>query len=199
MIENYPERLRKFHERPHGRLVDAALMHALEGLPTGASVLDYGCGTGVFLDSLSHERPELRLCGFDPTWGGGFVGAGVRLHRYELPPHQVDAIVCSEVLGHVDRPDETLLGMRMLLKQHGMLLLVIPSKTYEWAMTVPNLLTGYKSDPTMLHRWFSYQLADLVREAGFVVQSVVGVSPVLGALHESILLTAWNPTPRVHT
>ena len=61
------------------------------------SVLDYGCGKGLILDSLSEKLIPLgmRLQGYDPC-----------VEKYSEPPKPADILLCTDVLEHVE-PEKT--------------------------------------------------------------------------------------------
>lgn len=190
---SYPERLRAFHRSRHGQLVDDTLVDRLRELTPGSKVLDYGCGTGEFLMYLRYRLgyKGLGLFGYDPVWGDHVDSPGISICKDGLMPKQVDAVVCSHVLGHVSQPHFWLFLMLELLKPGGLLLLVVPSRAYGLVMTPVNVLSGYRSDPTLLHRWLPWELKSVVGRVGFAVQSVAGISPVLGGLFtESTLVVA---------
>jgi len=58
-VYDHPLPQRLFYQRVHRRILARLRPRA------GARVLDVGCGTGVFLDSLAAERPGLALTGLD--------------------------------------------------------------------------------------------------------------------------------------
>ena len=61
------------------------------------SVLDYGCGKGLILGSLSEKLIPLgmRLQGYDPC-----------VEKYSEPPKPADILLCTDVLEHVE-PEKT--------------------------------------------------------------------------------------------
>lgn len=54
------------------------------GAPSGAHVLDIGCGGGQFLEALARVRPDLRLAGVEPS------APLLRRAAERLRPHEVD-------------------------------------------------------------------------------------------------------------
>jgi SAM-dependent methyltransferase len=101
-------------------------------LPPGASVLEVGCGTGVFLPALAEAvGPEGRLVGIDHSQA--FLDeAGARLARlglttrvelirgdaHELPFEDAafDAVHCERVLMHLEDPDRAIREMVRVAK-----------------------------------------------------------------------------------
>ena len=90
------------------------------------SVLDIGCGEGLWFPLLRRLRPKVRYIGVDPSeyvvrrFGGRRnirLGDFASLHRLRLPAKQ-DLIVCSDVLQYV--PDADILrGLRRVQRMLG--------------------------------------------------------------------------------
>jgi SAM-dependent methyltransferase len=110
---------RKFERELAERLV---ARYALRG----RDVIEIGSGSGHFL-ALLCELAEARGVGFDPSHepehADPRLGARARVVRgYYGPEHAalpVDALVCRQVLEHVDEPHAFLAGLRELLAKHG--------------------------------------------------------------------------------
>jgi len=110
---------RKYERELAERLVER---YALEG----KDVVEIGAGNGHFL-ALLCERAGARGVGFDPAFepehGDPGLGAGVRMLRGLYGPEHaslpVDALVCRQVLEHVDEPHAFLASLRALLAGHG--------------------------------------------------------------------------------
>lgn len=62
-----------------------------------------------------------------------------------------DAVILSHVLGHVPKPFEMLRQAIGVCRPGGIVVLAVPNPTYDWLMTPMNALTGYQSDPTLIH------------------------------------------------
>lgn len=108
------------------------------GLPSGASCLDVGCGTGVFADEVSSEL-GVSVTGVDvePTWGDASREDRRTANANDLPfedrsfdlVYSVDVICCEEV-----DPQRACLEMSRVLKPDGYLLLAVPA--YQWMLSV---------------------------------------------------------------
>lgn len=105
--------------------VSFLLRHA----PTRGRLLELGCGEGKVLRTLARERPSLTLLGCDvrdvsPS-DGAFefrrMASGVPAADQEL-----DAVVFSDVLEHVDDPRATLAELRRVLRPGGTLVGFVP-------------------------------------------------------------------------
>jgi len=123
-------------QRHRWRLV----VRELEGLPHRAVVVDLGCGSGALLERIGQERPDARLIGIDvePL---ALEQARRRLPAAELVQSdlddhgaaaarfhgQADAVVCSEVLEHLDAPERALLLAHDLLRPGGRLVVTVPA------------------------------------------------------------------------
>lgn len=110
---------RKFEHELAERLV---ARYALEG----RDVIEIGSGTGHFL-ALLCARAGARGVGFDPSHDPAHadprLGADVRVVRGYYGPEYaslpVDALVCRQVLEHVDEPHAFLAPLRALLAGQG--------------------------------------------------------------------------------
>lgn len=56
------------------------------------SILDFGCGKGLFVESMKKEFPFITSYGFDPSH---------KLYN-QIPNHNVDMIVSFDVLEHIE-------------------------------------------------------------------------------------------------
>ncbi len=128
--------------------------------------LDFGCGTGHLLRSLSARRPTWRLAGAD-------LGEQNR-QRVETIPHVesyfsggldgvdglFDAVSLSHVLEHVPEPAGLLDGIRRRLAAGGELLIAVP----DWRANPFDLLVA-----DHCHHFQLGQLRELIGNAGFTV------------------------------
>ncbi len=122
-------------QRHRWRLV----VRELAGLPDGAVVVDLGCGSGALLERIAQAVPKATLIGIDmepqalalatrrlPT--AQFVRADLDAG---LRPAELNgvasAVVCSEVLEHLERPEDALVLANEILRQGGLLIVTVPS------------------------------------------------------------------------
>src|SRR5882757_972932 len=81
-------------------------MQLVEPYLTGsATLLDYGCGQGRFLNELAVEfkkdQPNISLLGYDPIMSAKFDGYQVVSNQDEMAPESVDVITSLEVCEHL--------------------------------------------------------------------------------------------------
>lgn len=152
-------------------------------VPTGARVLDVGCGTGS-LSSLIREHCQAEVVGVEPDPARVEMAraCGLRVHagvlelglRQELG--EFDVVVFGDVLEHLSDPYEVLTTALGFLKAGGLVLISVPNVAH-WTMR-QNLLRGrfnYESsgimDATHL-RWFTQRtLVALCESVGLQVEA----------------------------
>lgn len=114
---------------------------AFEGAPS--RVIDVGCGTGHLLAALLKriDPPELavgvdnsteaiaRLREFVPT-AVAVVASVYELER-ELEPESFDLVLCTEVLEHLERPEDALMQLRRLRSPDGRIIVTVPDGTVD--------------------------------------------------------------------
>jgi ubiquinone/menaquinone biosynthesis C-methylase UbiE len=114
---------------------------ASEGAPS--RVIDVGCGTGHLLAALLKriDPPEravgvdnsneaiARLREFVPT-AVGVVASVYELER-ELEPESFDLVLCTEVLEHLERPEDALMQLRRLRSPGGRIIVTVPDGTID--------------------------------------------------------------------
>jgi 2-polyprenyl-3-methyl-5-hydroxy-6-metoxy-1,4-benzoquinol methylase len=99
-------------------------------------LIDVGCGTGDLLAVMVSRLSSIdEVVGVDHTEAGlarlaELVPAARRIHcdlyEIDLPSHQFDLVVCTEVLEHLDRPEEALLILCRLCSANGTVLITVP-------------------------------------------------------------------------
>lgn len=135
MKASFPDTSYGFVKRVH--IFSSWIEQARHQTGRALSILDYGCGTGVFL-TFPLGQTGNRIMGVDPHPPS--IDAANRLN----PPENVtfracdldallqssekfDVIICSEVLEHLHDPQGHLKGFRSLLYDSGLLILSIPN------------------------------------------------------------------------
>ena len=100
-------------------------------LPPPARVLDLGGGEGAFASRLRDEGYEVTLADLDPPEDLGI--RTVRLDLNDAPSHRVfdggsyDAVVCVEVIEHLESPIQLLRSARRITRDGGILLVTTPN------------------------------------------------------------------------
>ncbi len=110
LYRDYPLNQRRLDVFARGTLRN--LLRRLEraGLAKDASILDYGCGNGVFIDYL-RQRGYTDVHGYDPH-----VPAFAR-----HPEGRFDCVVANDVIEHVADPRATIADFAALVRPGGML------------------------------------------------------------------------------
>lgn len=117
--------------RHRRRLVLASLRRA--GVTNG-SVLDVGCGLGEMIDFLADAEPRIQFTGVD------FSSVAIDRCRERRPefdwivhdvtsgpiPGSFDAVICSEVLEHLEEPRAAVQHLAAAVKPDGFLILTVP-------------------------------------------------------------------------
>jgi len=129
-------------------LDDAERREVLPFIPASArSILDVGCGAGVFGALLRAARPELRLVGLDPKpprpqdvppYDDRLTG----LFPSDLPDEQFDCIVFNDVLEHMVDPWQALRAAHRSLTPNGTVVASIPNVRNIPHVVAPLLLRG---------------------------------------------------------
>jgi SAM-dependent methyltransferase len=138
-------------------------------LEEGSSVLDMGCGEGRHTIGLFIEK-KINAFGFDLSIDDLNI-ARSRLRDFpsinKLPFAEgaYDSVICSEVLEHVDSPEESIRELVRVLKPGGILALSVPRFLPEWICW--RLSEGYQNMPGGHVRIFKHStLKQLATEAG---------------------------------
>jgi SAM-dependent methyltransferase len=130
--------LERVSTMPLLRTVAAHALDSLRLLP-GHSVLEVGCGSGVFLPRLAEAvRPQGQVIGIDPA-GALVEAARLRVRpqsavtvqvadAYDLPFDNAsfDAAHCERVLMHLAHPERALQEMRRVVKPGGWIVAAEP-------------------------------------------------------------------------
>jgi SAM-dependent methyltransferase len=129
---------------------------AAQGLAKGSSILDAGAGESVYKKFFSHcDYKAIDLAVGESQWNYSnldYVGA---LHDMPIANEQFDAVLCTQVLEHLEWPRESVKEMHRVLKPGGKLYMTVP-------MAHPEHQTPYD-----FFRYTSYGLASICKQAGF--------------------------------
>ncbi len=137
-------------EDAYGRAKRQRFLEAVIRAAKPRSVLDFGCGTGTQLTwPLAEAFPQVSFLGVDsdPTtiaWARRqAIPSNLRYESEDDPDRRVDMIIASEVLEHVDAPDQLLHYFRDRLVEGGRLVVTIPNGygPFETMCFVEHLLT----------------------------------------------------------
>lgn len=120
-----------WHERGDLDLVPERWRIAASYIPSGASLLDIGCGSGEFLEYLKFERPDVRGCGADYSEVSVARARKRGFHAFQIDlgsediPGEYDCITSLETLEHI--PDAEAAIVRLRDASRGRLIVSIPN------------------------------------------------------------------------
>ena len=148
-----------------------AFMHRMYELlaSTGAeTVLDAGCGEGFAVEYLTRQRPGWQITGVDLSsdaiaYAQAQFGNRARFQTgsiYELPfpDDSFDAVLCSEVLEHLDDPDRAVAELKRVARHY--VVITVPREPYfQWLNNIGQGL-GLSPDPEHVNFWtkMSFQM-----------------------------------------
>lgn len=112
IYSDYPLNQRSLDVFARGTLRNLVRRLKRAGLAKDASILDYGCGNGVFIDYL-RQRGYTDVSGYDP-----YVSAYAA-----RPERQFDCVVANDVIEHVPDPRRTMADSAALVRPGGLLYL----------------------------------------------------------------------------
>ena len=144
----------------------------------GCYFMDFGCGSGLYLEKMRRMHPNWHLYGFDNsetacenTRAKGFEVRCGDFMSIDYPKNNFDIIYMGHVVEHLNDPRAVLAKINGLLKLEGELMIITPNfdslsekvfGTYWFAMETPRHLFLFDKRT----------LALLLKETGFVVESV---------------------------
>lgn len=125
LINTVYKTARKFTLASKVELVKKYINH-----PVGAKILDYGCGTGNFLESC--KMSGLQITGVEPSDDARKTAAlntGVKIHQAisEVTEKQ-DVITLWHVLEHIPDLHDLLNELKDRLLQNGVLIIAVPNR-----------------------------------------------------------------------
>ena len=143
------------------------------------SVLDVGCGTGLFATRIRSAAPRARVWGVDlvaamlakgrARWRSDpehVVAVQGDSERLPFPDGAFDVVTCANSFHHYPRQDRAVAEMRRVLKPGGRLFLVDGCRDGLWGWLVYDVcVAGVEGD--VLHAP-AYRVRDLFAQAGFV-------------------------------
>lgn len=136
------------------------------GLAPGSRLLDAGAGECAYKGLFRHcDYKAVDMAIGDSTWNYDHLDYKAPLDNLPIPDATFDAVLCTQVLEHLQKPLESVQEMYRVLKPGGRLFLTVPMSQDE------------HQTPYDYFRYTSYGLNYICTEAGF---SVVNVSPMGG-------------------
>jgi len=136
------------------------------------TILDYGCGTGMFLNACKKNGWE--TFGMEPDSGARKIASEMSLKTFpdknslkaEIGNKQVDAITLWHVLEHVTDLEETLSFFKTNLKATGVLIIAVPNYTSYDAQYYKQFWAAYDV-PRHLYHFEINTISKLLSPYGF--------------------------------
>lgn len=127
-----------------------------QSLPVGSSLLDAGAGEGVYKKYFAHcDYKAIDLAVGESRWNYSNLDYVGPLHKMPIENDTFDAVLCTQVLEHLEWPRESVKEMHRVLKPGGRLYMTVP-------MTHPEHQIPYD-----FFRYTSYGLKSICEHAGF--------------------------------
>lgn len=143
--------------------------------PSGGRLLDVGCASGVFLNSMKAletwvikgVEPNAQVAEYARRKYGLDVVTGT-LEKARFPQGYFDCVTMWDVLEHVHSPLDTLLEINRILKDDGILLVRVPNLASWDARLFRQTWAGLDA-PRHLYIFTPETLAAMLAQAGFQV------------------------------
>jgi len=136
------------------------------------TILDYGCGTGMFLNTC--EEAGWKSFGFEPDPEARKIasqqGALVTSSKSELAPEQFDIITLWHVLEHVTDLRSTLDFFQSSLSQKGRLIIAVPNYSSYDARHYGEFWAGYDV-PRHIYHFNLESIQRLLSQFGFKLEA----------------------------
>lgn len=107
----------------------------------GNDILEVGCGSGTIVKRLSEKGKNViaidlgqQFVRFCHAKYENACFCETDAHYLPFADNSFDTIVCSEVLEHVDHPEQALHEFNRVLRQQGKLVLTTPNICFRWAL-----------------------------------------------------------------
>ncbi len=146
---------------------------AMRLMPAGASVLDVGCGRGLFLAMMRERGYRVRGTELSATTAANAY-PGVPIEPGELVPGRFepgafDLISIWHVLEHMRRPDVALAAAHEALGENGRLLIAVPNYA-SWQARLGGEHWFHLDVPRHIHQFSPATLRRLVERHGFDIE-----------------------------
>lgn len=127
-----------------------------KSLPADSSILDAGAGESVYKKFFSHcNYKAIDLAIGESRWNYTNLDYVGHLHAMPIEDETFDAILCTQVLEHLEWPRESIKEMYRVLKPGGKIYLTVPMAHEE------------HQTPYDFFRYTSYGLESICKHAGF--------------------------------
>jgi SAM-dependent methyltransferase len=165
-----------FYFLPHLREIVGRQVMNLKAQPEGGRLLDVGCGSGGFLESMSLLGWDAVGVEVDPMAVKAAQDKKLRVHLGDLeaqnfPDNMFDVIVLQHVIEHLHDPIGLLKECRRLLKSGGRLILITPN-VQSWGHRLFKDTWRGLEPPRHLYLFSSRTLPALAKASGFAILSL---------------------------
>jgi SAM-dependent methyltransferase len=162
----------------------------LRFVPTGASLLDFGCGHGATAERLAHSGYRLLVTDLAESARARCLRRQLEVVAPEdLEEHRgtgFDGVLVCDVLEHVEDDAALLLRLRHLLRPGGILLVTVPACEFLWS--------GEDYVSEHVRRYNSRGLVSVFRSAGLDLLWKSHFNTLLFPVVASVIL--WNRLAR---
>ncbi len=142
-------------------------------LKNGAKILDFGCGTGEFLNIA--KQNHMQVCGYDISdFAKKTVAKKYRIKVKSGPLQKAlyakgsfDAVVAFDVIEHIKNPKKVFEFFSYWLKPGGMIFLTTPNIRSWDAKILGKHWYGFKKLPEHIHYFSPVSIKLLLSEVGF--------------------------------
>jgi SAM-dependent methyltransferase len=132
------------------------------------SILDVGCGDGAILKMINEQVPTKKLTGisicrediFSANHSDHYSVKFGDMHSIPMRNKSADSVICRHCLEHSPSPFFVLLEIHRVLREGGLLAVVLPADTDVWI----NYPTHFSCMPKA--NWYK-----LFKDAGFEIES----------------------------
>lgn len=158
------------------------VVYRLSQLRPDMNVCEFGCGIGVFLPTLTKQVASVYAVDIFPQYAREIARRfNLTVNILEdisiIPDDSLDIIFAVEVMEHLDHPEEITRLFYKKIKSGGKLIVSSPTETALYKLG--RFLVGYNKYHEY-HKQNAYQLREIIRENGFVLQRTVRYpSPLL--------------------
>lgn len=135
------------------------LEDAAKAIKTDSLVLDAGAGDGRYKQYFPHAQYESAdICELERNYGK--INYVCSLNEIPVEDQRFDAVICTQVLEHIDEPSETLDELFRVLKPGGTLFLTAPLYYPEHEI------------PYDFYRYTQFGFRHLFEKAGYKIDSI---------------------------
>ena len=145
----YKKKLEQFNSTPKYRRELRMLAGMLNPKPDD-KILDFGCGIGTAIESLSQWYPFSKFSGFDPEY----------YHVKQVDITGINKLYFMHSFAHIENIRDIIQGLPFSVEK-----VVVVTPNYEWLHENEN--PEYVADPTVIKHWKQGEIKELFEKAGY--------------------------------